>query len=47
METAIESGGEDDIACIRNISELLYCGACGTGLIGDGERIGKLPALQR
>lgn len=47
MKSSVKMRGENEIACVRDIAKLQYCIACSPGLLGDDERSGELPALQR
>lgn len=46
MDTTIEVCGDHDNAGVHRVTELVDGRACGTGLAGDGEGIGQLPAFE-
>lgn len=46
MKAAIESSRKDGVGCVGNLTELFYGGARGSRLIGGGDGVGELPALE-
>ena len=44
--TTVEFGRNDGVTCVRGMTQLLYCSPHRTGLVGNGERRGKLPAFE-
>lgn len=46
MKATIELRGKDDVAGVRNGSQILQCGTSDTSGVGDSERFGELPAFE-